>query len=114
MMQKLLNIEQFCQRIFTKTKTFKKKKKLGQPLDTKTTLDGRNFLGAIFAIFGPKVGEILSFGLYLFVENDLKFKIQNWASSSGSYSHLEQLHSPVHTHASGTCPHSFGWCITFK
>jgi hypothetical protein len=59
--------------------------KLGQPLDTKTTLDGRDFLGDIFAIFRSKVGEILSFKLYLFVEIDLKFKIQNWASSSSSY-----------------------------
>ncbi len=34
--------------------------KLGQPLDTKTSLDGRDFLGGIFATFRPKVGEILN------------------------------------------------------
>jgi hypothetical protein len=43
--------------------------KLGQPLDIKTTLDGRDFLGGIFAIFRPKVGEILSFRVIFVCRN---------------------------------------------
>ncbi len=75
--------------------------KLGQPLDTKTSLDGRDFLGGIFAIFRPKVGEILN----------LRFKIG--LHRQGPI-HTWSITSPVHTHASGTCPHSFGWSTTFK